>query len=67
MTDVLTIKILLAEDNSGDARLLREMLNEPGRQRTDVTHVECMRDVEKHLGDHATDLILLDPGLPQAN
>lgn len=29
MADVLTIKILLAEDNSGDARLLREMLNEP--------------------------------------
>ena len=66
MTDVSTIKILLAEDNSGDARLLREMLNGPGGQRADVTHVECMRDVEKHLGDHATDLILLDPGLPDS-
>jgi len=59
--------LLLVEDNPGDARLLREMLNEQGSQHTELTHVEYMREAEKHLAEHIVDLILLDLGLPDAH
>ena len=58
--------VLLVEDNAGDARLLREMLNEPESLNTQLTHLECMRDAEKYLAEHAVDIILLDLGLPDA-
>jgi diguanylate cyclase (GGDEF)-like protein/PAS domain S-box-containing protein len=62
-----SIKILLlVEDNPGDARLLREMFNEQGSQNTEFTHVQCMRDAEKHLAEHAVDITVLDLGLPDA-
>jgi diguanylate cyclase (GGDEF)-like protein/PAS domain S-box-containing protein len=60
------IKILLVEDNSGDARLLREMFKKQTSQIIEVTHVECMRDAEKQLAEHEFDIILLDLGLPDA-
>jgi diguanylate cyclase (GGDEF)-like protein/PAS domain S-box-containing protein len=59
--------LLLVEDNPGDARLLREMLNEPGSRDTELTHVERMSDAEKHLAEHPVDIILLDLGLPDAH
>ena len=58
--------VLLLEDNPGDARLLREMLNEQSSLSTQLTHLECMSDAEKHLAGHAVDIILLDLGLPDA-
>jgi diguanylate cyclase (GGDEF)-like protein/PAS domain S-box-containing protein len=58
--------LLLIEDNPGDARLLREMFNEEGARRTELTHVECMSEAEKHLGENVFDIILLDLGLPDA-
>ena len=58
--------VLVVEDNPGDARLLREMFNEQGPHKTEWTHVESMGDAEKHLAEHAVDIILLDPGLPDA-
>ena len=58
--------VLLVEDNPGDARLLREMFNEQGSHDTELTHVECMSEAEKHLAEHAVDIILLDLGLPDA-
>jgi diguanylate cyclase (GGDEF)-like protein/PAS domain S-box-containing protein len=62
-----SIKILLlVEDNPGDARLLREMFNEQGSPNTEFTHVQCMRDAEKHLAEHAVDITVLDLGLPDA-
>ena len=62
-----SIKILLmVEDNPGDARLLREMFQEQGLHQTELTHVECMTEAEKHLAGGAFDLILLDLGLPDA-
>jgi diguanylate cyclase (GGDEF)-like protein/PAS domain S-box-containing protein len=59
--------LLLVEDNAGDARLLREMLNEQGAHHTELRHVEYMGDAEKHLAEHLVDVILLDLGLPDAN
>ena len=59
-------KVLLVEDDPGDARLLREMFNEQGSHNTELTHVECMSEAEKYLAEHAVDIILLDLGLSDA-
>lgn len=58
--------ILLIEDSSGDARLLREMFSERAAPDTVITHVLCLRDAEAHLARHRVDIILLDLGLPDA-
>lgn len=59
-------RLLLVEDNPGDVRLIREMLDEAGSRHTELTHVPCMRDAERHLARHTIDIILLDLGLPDA-
>jgi diguanylate cyclase (GGDEF)-like protein/PAS domain S-box-containing protein len=56
--------LLLVEDNPADVRLLREMFREQTSLRTELTQVETMREAEKHLAQGATDIILLDLGLP---
>jgi signal transduction histidine kinase len=66
MSATLIKAILLIEDNLGDARLLREMLKDYGTHDAAMTHVDCMSAAEKHLEQHAVDIILLDPGLPDA-
>ena len=58
--------LLIVEDNAGDARLLREMFNDRGPHDTELTHVECMSDAERHLAERAVDIVLLDLGLPDA-
>jgi two-component system cell cycle sensor histidine kinase/response regulator CckA len=59
-------RLLLVEDNPGDARLLREMFKEHGSHNTEVTHVESMGEAERQLPEGAFDIILLDLGLPDA-
>jgi diguanylate cyclase (GGDEF)-like protein/PAS domain S-box-containing protein len=56
--------MLLIEDNPGDARLIREMLKEPGSQNVELKHVDRMEDAEKYLATGSADIILLDLGLP---
>ena len=58
--------LLVVEDDPGDTRILREMLGEQHSHNTELTHVECMSDAERHLADRAVDVILLDLGLPDA-
>jgi len=58
--------ILLIEDNSGDARLLQEMLNEQEADATMLVRVSTMREAETYLAAHAVDMVLLDLGLPDA-
>jgi signal transduction histidine kinase len=58
--------VLLIEDNPGDARLVRETLNEQGPHNAELIHVGCMSEAEAYLAKHAVDVILLDPGLPDA-
>jgi diguanylate cyclase (GGDEF)-like protein/PAS domain S-box-containing protein len=53
-------RLLLVEDNLGDARLLREMFNEQGSHKTLLTHVETLQEAERHLAENAVDIILLD-------
>ena len=60
------MKVLLVEDNPGDARLLHEMFREDASFSATVTHVETMGAVEKYVAAHAVDIILLDLGLPDA-
>jgi diguanylate cyclase (GGDEF)-like protein/PAS domain S-box-containing protein len=59
--------ILLVEDNAGDARLVREMVNELGSHDTELTHVASMSDAEKYLSQREVDLILLDLKLPDGH
>ena len=59
-------RLLLVEDNAGDARLLREMISEGGAHGVEWTHVETLAAAEKHLADGEVDLILLDLSLPDA-
>ena len=58
--------LLLVEDNAGDARLLREMLNDAGAHRAELKHAESMTEAERHLAEHVFDLVLLDLGLPDS-
>ena len=59
--------VLVVEDNPGDARLLREMLDERGASDTDVTFVDCIADAIRILDARAFDVVLLDLGLPDAH
>jgi len=61
-----SMRILLIEDNPGDARLLREMLKEQTSHAIDVTHVQCLSEAEQYLAMHTVDVILLDLGLHDA-
>jgi len=61
------IRVLLIEDNPGDARLLFQMLNQPGSLKAELTHFGCMNDALTHLGTNAANVILLDLGLPDAD
>lgn len=60
------MKILLVEDNQGDARLIREMLAEVTTEQFDLVHVESLSDALKTLTQEPCDIILLDLGLPDS-
>ncbi len=66
MSDRSATRLLLVEDNPGDARLLQEMLRESGSLQIEVTHVPSMREAEESLSNGGADIILLDLGLPDA-
>jgi len=64
------ISILLIEDNSGDRRLISEMLaeasaNEPGIA-FDVQYADRLQPAIEYLGQHRAEVILLDLGLPDS-
>ena len=62
------VKILLIEDNPGDARLIQEMVSGADGAAFDLEHVDRLSTGLKHLvaaGD--IDLVLLDLGLPDSS
>ncbi len=59
-------KVLLVEDNAGDVRLICQMLMDEVSHQTELMHVECMVDAERYLAENVVDVIVLDPGLPDA-
>jgi sigma-B regulation protein RsbU (phosphoserine phosphatase) len=62
------LKILLVEDNPGDARLVREALAfRDGRQHFAITHVDTLRKAVEHLTSEPVDVVLLDLSLPDSH
>lgn len=64
--DTGEIRVLLVEDNPGDARLVQEMLLESGIGHFGLTHVSKLGDALRCLGDGDFEAVLLDLGLPDA-
>ena len=60
------MKILLVEDNPGDARLLREMFREDESHDNELTVVDSMSGAEGHLARGGFDMVLLDLVLPDS-
>ena len=60
------LKILLVEDNPGDARLIREMLADSGARAYTVEWVSRLADGLESLDKGGIDLVLLDLGLPDS-
>lgn len=56
----VTIKILLIEDNPGDARLVRELLAEATISKFRLTHVERLSEALQYLKEDSFDVLLLD-------
>jgi diguanylate cyclase (GGDEF)-like protein/PAS domain S-box-containing protein len=61
---ISVMKVLLIEDNPGDAGLLRAMLQDEGSHTTELIHVTSMAEAEARFAGGGIDVILLDPGLP---
>lgn len=61
-----TLRVVVIEDNAGDARLLREMFSKERAGTFEMTHFTHMRDALVHLARGEADVVLLDLGLPDA-
>jgi len=57
-------QVLLVEDNPGDARLMHEMLSEPGPGSFELTRVGRWSEAVNHLASSVASVVLLDLGLP---
>ena len=60
------LKVLLVEDNPGDARLIREMLEEARAAKFKLLYVDRLDEGLKCLTQETLDLILLDLSLPDS-
>ena len=60
------VRILLVEDNPGDARLLREQLREAASLPFELVHAERLSDGRDRARDGGADIVLLDLSLPDA-
>ena len=60
------IKILLVEDNPGDALLMREALMDAGYGAFGLMHVERLSEAFERLDEESFDIILLDLSLPDS-
>src|SRR2546425_12234152 len=58
------IRVLLVEDNPGDARLVKETLAEVESPQFELTHVERLSQARGRLAKEHYDIVLLDLMLP---
>jgi two-component system, cell cycle sensor histidine kinase and response regulator CckA len=61
-----TIKVLLVEDNPGDARLMREAVREAEGSHIQLVHVDVLAKALTKLDQERFDVIMLDLSLPDA-
>lgn len=61
-----TLKVLLLEDNPGDADLLQEILYEANGVVPDITHVELLSHAIAQIQQHSFSVVLSDLSLPDA-
>ena len=61
------LKVLLVEDNAGDARLLREMFTTERPGSIELTHLMRLGEALVHLVKGGVDIVLLDMGLPDGH
>jgi two-component system cell cycle sensor histidine kinase/response regulator CckA len=61
------IRVLLVEDNPGDARLFTELLRDAGASRLSMVHVDRLAVALDRLNRDPFDVMLLDLSLPDAN
>src|ERR671933_1348950 len=61
------IRILLVEDNPGDARLVEILLSEVNAPRFFITHAEHLSEALQRLEGQSFDVILLDLSLPDSS
>ena len=64
LSDVEAIRILLVEDNAGDARLVEETIKESGLGYVYVTHTGRLSAAMQSLESQRIDAVLLDLALP---
>jgi len=61
------IRVLLVEDNPGDARLFTELLRDAGADRLKMVHVDRLAAAIERLDRDSFDVMLLDLSLPDAD
>jgi PAS domain S-box-containing protein len=61
------IRVLLVEDNAGDARLLREVVREAEGAHIQLTHVDTLGKALVRLDADQFDVVMLDLSLPDAD
>jgi signal transduction histidine kinase len=61
------LRVLVVEDNAGDARLLREMFSKEKAGSFEVTHLLRISEALAHLEKTQVDIVLLDMGLPDGH
>jgi PAS domain S-box-containing protein len=62
-----SLRILLIEDNPGDARLIRDMLTRAAGMQAELEWVETLSAGVERIKAHAADVVLLDLGLPECH
>jgi PAS domain S-box-containing protein len=66
LPQLLPIRVLLVEDNPGDARLIIEMLKEVAGDEFALEQVDRLEPALQRLGSAGADVVLLDLGLPDS-
>lgn len=61
------LRLLMVEDNPGDARLLQEELKEVASARFEVRHVTRLAEAVAAVGEPGVDVVLLDLSLPDGH